>query len=344
MTKNLRLAVLLVVLAVASAAVWMLNSGQQDREEEPLFPELGIESLNAVNVMEILRHGSSPINVYLADDDTWRVAEHYDYPANTVKIRELLFSLQDAKKIEEKTSLPEYYAQLGVADLDAEEGSGKLMTLKTPDGEFGLIVGKASRQVNDGQYVRKDGEATSWLVDVRFDLPADTVKWLDTEMIHLEPDTVSTVMVTHSDDGESFTVARDDKGDPIIPNLAEGQVVYQKEKLNRVIMVTDHLYFKDVLPQDEVQLPEEHIRLYVQTNENAFVDIKAYETDDGKKYFIADTNSTPQKQNFAGWAFEVPDTVYSGANQRLDDFLTTAPEGTSGDAEDPAEEPPAQSE
>ena len=288
-----------------------------------LFPDLTIDSLNAVNAMEVTQRNSSPITVYLADDGSWRVAEHYDYLANPVKIRELLENLKDAKKIEEKTSLPEYYATLDVADPDAEEGSGKLMMLKAPDGEFGLIVGKPSRQISNGQYVRKYGESASWLINARFDLPADTIKWLDKEMIHIAPDTVSTITVTHSDD--SFTIIRDDKGEATIQNLAEGQVIYQKEKLNSVIMVTDHLYFKNVLPQSEVKLPEEHIRLYIRTNEGAFVDIKAYKTEDGGNYFIADTNSTPHKQNFSGWAFEVPGTVYAGVNQRLDDFLARVP-------------------
>ncbi len=340
--KNLRLAVLLMVLVAASVAVWMLNSKQPGSDESPLFPELTIDSLNTVNAIEIAQRNSSPINIYLADDSSWRVAEHYDYLANTVKIRELLLSLQDARKIEKKTSLPEYYPTLGVAPSDAEEGSGILMTFKTSDGEFGLIVGKISRQTKNGQYVRKPDEAESWLINARFYLPADTVQWLDKEMIHIEPDTVSTVTVTHSDDSESFKIIRDKKGELTIQNLAKEQVLRQKERLNRVIAVTDYLYFKDVLPLDQVELPEEHVRLNVRAKEGAFVDIKAYKTDDGKNYFIADTNSTPQQQNFRGWAFEVPNTAYDSANKRLSDFLATVPAEEESSMEKPSMEQEAE--
>lgn len=318
--SSLRLVVLLAILAVAVAAVWLSTPKKEDGASRLLFPELTIEYLNTVNQITIARHGSSPVSVHLAEDGVWRVAQHYDYLANTVSIRNLLLTLADAEIVEQKTSLPDYYAQLDVADLEAGEGSGKLLTLRTADEEFGLIVGKRSRQVSGGQYVRKPGEADSWLINKSFDLPTATGRWLDKEMIHLEPDSVSTVTLVPPDD-KPFTVIRDDNNELTIENLEEGKVLYQKERLRGIMSVTDYLYFKDVIPRDKIELPEEHIKLNIKASGGAIVDIKAYETADGKAYFVADSNSAPHRKNFAGWAFEVPHSVYENIDKRLDDFL-----------------------
>ena len=57
-----------------------------------------------------------------SDAGQWVIAEYKNYPVDTGKLRQLLLSLADARKLEEKTSKAEMYRQLGVEDRSAEAG------------------------------------------------------------------------------------------------------------------------------------------------------------------------------------------------------------------------------
>ena len=339
-----RLAVFLGALAAAGAAVWLVGLEREESGTELLFPELTLEELNAVNRVEIIEHGSSPVSVYLSDDGEWLVADHHDHPADTVKVRQLLSEIKDAEKIERKTSLPEHYATLGVADPRNDgasggqgdgqsDGKGVLLSLKTPDATRALIVGSPSRQMSEGRYVRKPDEAESWLVNVALQLPVAASEWLDVEILHLEPDQVSTIKLTPAEGGttETLTVVRDKNKRLTVADVPEGKALKDQYKLRQIAAVTDYLKFKNVFPResDELDLPDERVTASFETKDGLTVTIEAYKDGGGKVYLELDAagaggRAEDLKRRFSRWTYEVSSTIYKGLDRRPDDFLKDA--------------------
>ncbi len=328
--KPAHLTLAAAALAVIGVAVWLL-SPEQEETDAALFPELTLEVLNKVNHIEVTERSTSVISVYLADDGLWRVPEHHDYPADTVKVRQLLSDIKDAEKVERKTASPEHYAILGVADPVAEEG-GKLLRFRDADQTWGLIVGNPSRQVSRGQYVRKPDEAESWLVNVNLHLPDTPSEWLDTEVVHVEPNDVSTVTLSHSD-GEPFTVARGTDGQLAIRDLPQGRVLKDAFRLNRILSATDYLKFKQVFPRgnNEVQLPNRHITAQLATLDGLTLTVRAYKTEENDAYFTLDADGTSTqaqtlKLRLSKWLYQVSGSVYENLDKRLDNLLEDAAE------------------
>lgn len=326
-----RLIVFAAALAAAGAAVWLVGLEREAPGAEPLFPELTLDELNAVSRVEIVDRASSPVSVYLAGDGEWLVAERHDHPADVVKVRKLLSEIKDAERIERKTSLPEHYATLGVTD-PRSDGDGVLLALKGPDATHELIIGSQSRQISEGRYVRKPDEAESWLVNVALQLPASASEWLDVEILHLEPDRVSTIKLTPAEggDAEAFTVVRDKNKRLTLADVPEGKALKDQYKLRQIAAVVEHLKFKDVFPREsgEVELPDDHVAAAFETADGLTVTIEAYKSDGGKMYLrlaAAGAGAESLDRRLAGWTYEVSSTVHKDLDRRLNEFLKDAP-------------------
>ena len=332
--------VVATVFAVAGVAVWLVGS-QEEKEAQLLFPELTIETLNAVRQIEIVQRGNPPINMYLASDEVWRVAEHYDHPADTAMIREMLTALNSAEKIERKTSQPEYYAMLGVGDPTAEEvgeeeedendgrNESKLFTFKTPDETRRLIIGKSSDQVKNGHYVRKPEEAESWLISARLPLRTRASGWLDRQVVDIEPDSLSTITITPAGDSEPFTIARGGHGLFELVGLEKQSEMKNPFGFRGVASVTERLRFRGVFPREgetAVQLPDQHITAVFQTTDGLAVTIRAYKASEHTMYFQLEADGDNEqarelRQRLPKWTYEIASLIYNNLDKTRDSFL-----------------------
>ena len=66
----------------------------------------------------------------------------------------------------------------------------------------------------DGIYLRKPGDAQSWLARGTLDLPADTLGWLDRKVIDLPQEKIKEVVLIQPD-GSKLDLARDKPEDPL---------------------------------------------------------------------------------------------------------------------------------
>src|SRR5689334_19335209 len=116
--------------------------------------------------------------------DGWTVAERDHYPADATKVRQALVGLAELKLVEAKTSKPDLYQRLEVGDVK-EGAKSALVGIKDTKGEkMGeLIVGKRRPDRlgagTDGIYIRRPGEAQSWLAQGSLDLTGEAKDWLD---------------------------------------------------------------------------------------------------------------------------------------------------------------------
>jgi hypothetical protein len=194
-SRKLSILAIVAVIAVV-AGLWLAGrqTSPPSTESAALYPDLKSE-LGSITALRIVKAGGTPALEVKRGDSGWTVAERHDYPADEAKLRKLITSLAEAKVLEEKTSNPESYKALGVEDVSDAAAGGVQIELDGPKQPVKLIVGKAA-QGAQSQYVRRDGEPKSWLVNKSIDTSASADQWLRKEIIDVSADRVQSAEVT----------------------------------------------------------------------------------------------------------------------------------------------------
>jgi len=202
-----------VILAVAL----LLNPRASTNHDQPapLYPDLK-DQIDQVTAIRIFKAGDAPAVELTRQQTQWSVGERDGYAADTAKVRKLLLALTQAKTTEEKTSNPEQYATLGVADTKDAKATGVRVELagvaqSTNNKPVNLIVGKSGTGSNS-RYVRRAGEPQSWLINQSLDAPANPQDWLRTSVIDVGADRIQSATVTVGS-AKSYEAAKKTRAD-----------------------------------------------------------------------------------------------------------------------------------
>src|ERR1700720_2044256 len=187
-------AIAIVVLATGDRGVSRAAPGQL------AFPALAAK-LGDVASVTVSREGTTM--TLIRDGDSWLVAEKGNYPANAAKISQIVRAMADLTLVEPKTQNPDLYPRLEVED----PGNGKsaLVAVKDKSGADLAqgIVGKRRYDRlgagNDGVYLRKPGEAQSWLPGGTLDPSGDPSSWLERQIIDISEKKIAKVALTQPD-------------------------------------------------------------------------------------------------------------------------------------------------
>ena len=112
------------------------------------------------------------------DKDAWTLADRGGYPAKAEAVRALLVKLAEAELVESKTRNKDRYALLELEDPAAKDAKSRLLRLLDDKGGViaEAIVGKkrfdAFGGSKSGTYVRKPGDAQTWLTNADLDVSA----------------------------------------------------------------------------------------------------------------------------------------------------------------------------
>lgn len=163
-------------------------------------------------------------------DSKWGLAESNGYPVDLEAVRKLLFALADMETVEAKTQSKELYSQLGVQDFDAEGSKSALVTVQDASGKelARLVAGKNYESKNYGakaqSYVRKGGEAQSWLVKGQLELKEKGADWLEKRILEVKRERLASVEVKHPD-GQTVRVhkAAPELTDFTLDGIVEGK-------------------------------------------------------------------------------------------------------------------------
>jgi len=201
-----RFIVLLVAALVAISAALYLSTQRnlaRDVHGTPLLPSLASE-LNSVTSLSVLKGGATPVVTVHRQGEQWTVAERAEYPADVAKLRKLLLALGDAKLSEEKTSDPANYSIIGVEDPTKAGASGAQIELVAKDGKHDVIVGKP---VEQGNFVRRAGEKTSYVAEPGISIEAEPRFWIDTRLLDIPADQIQSIQLK-PETGPGYTLRR----------------------------------------------------------------------------------------------------------------------------------------
>lgn len=230
-------AAITLVIAVAAIAVQSGRVGPTVRQGGgPLFADLAARINDARSITITAKGKSFSI---AREDGVWSVTERGGYPARLETVKKALIGLAGAKSVEAKTSNPASYSRLDVMDPADEKAASVQITVKDGAGSAlaALIVGK-KRFAKGGlgaamTYVRKAGEAQSWLAEGELEFADAPVGWIDKTLVDISGDRVDRVSFIQPD-GQRVVIERDQDGEKKlkIKELPSGAVPKSDSELN----------------------------------------------------------------------------------------------------------------
>lgn len=337
--KSLVTLAILATLA-ALAAVWMGRTPGPAPGEEigaALYPELAA-GLNDIDRIELTFGASSEQVTLERAEASWRVAQKSGYRADAGKIRQLLLRLSEAEILELKTANPEFYGRLGVASVTEEDADGARVDLVGMAAPVSVIVGRRETRAGAGTYVRRDGEARSYLIDAELDPGNDATDWLDTDIIDVDASMVREVTIVHPD-GEMLRLLGID-GRLTLAELPEGRELSGPTATDPIGRALSSLSFEDVLPEAEFDGGEPAAVATYGLSDGRVVEVRAWRTDTDR-YLALDVTLAPAPEPAAAAQPADADTAADAATQAAsdsspDEDATADTETTAGTAAEPS--------
>ena len=271
----------IVIAIVVNHANRPQSEAGGEKETAYLVPALK-DHVNDVDKVVITGAESKPVATLTRGANGWSIAEKNGFAADTGKLREFLLKLADAKLVEQKTSSKEKYAALGVedvADKDAKSVEIELGGLQKP---VKVIVGNANQ--HGGTFVRRAGEAESWLASGSFSVDKKTDSWLRKDLTDIAATRIASIDITRPD-GKTVRLAKAAEGDANfkLADVPKGREAGSDYAINGPASTLGGLRFDDALPAKDAPPAEKPLKARFATFDGLIVDVTAWDKD-GKDY------------------------------------------------------------
>lgn len=252
---------LTLVSVVAAGVAVATRSGQSTTQASGalMFPEFVNRANEARSIT--ITSSSGTVTLKLPDDIGWVLAERADYPVPVEKVRRLIAGVASLRLLESKTDSPERYSRLEVEDPSAKDAKSRLVSIKDGRGAVlaEVVIGKGNYTLGQnspgGIYVRKQGEARSWLAEGSVEAPAVPNDWLERQIADVPNGAVKRLV--YRDGGAVIaTISRDsqDQEAPALAPVPAGRSA-DAAKVRRMASALSSLLFEDVRRADAVPFP-----------------------------------------------------------------------------------------
>ncbi len=331
---SLLLAALAALAVLAGIALYGERPGSRD---SPLLQPGLKAQLNDIGRIVITGKGNATIATLEKGAGIWTVAERNNYSADVARIRKNLLALADARIVEEKTSNPEFYDRLGVQDPASDTASGVQLALTGGKTPVTVIVGQSPPGTPDFTYVRRAGEAKSWLVAAQFDLAKTSGEWLDRLVTDIPAARIQSVTITHPG-GEALRISHtgEQKTDGLtefqVEDLPPGRQLSYAGVANGVAAGLAELQLEDVTTREVLgDNPGKPVVARFVTTDGLVVEASAWRLPDGTRLtFIASGKGDAEKEATAlnarlgGWVYTLPAYKTDQLTRRLGELLAPA--------------------
>lgn len=227
-------------------------------------------------VRQIQLSGSEVTTTLRFDGKIWRIAERSNYPANPAYVQGLLSGLKGARRIEPKTSNPDYFDRLGLIEngLDvtvSNESGENLATLKAGDQFFSPAGGGITTFVLD------QAASRAWTVSGLPQLSSFPAYWLAPEVVGISPLRVKSFEISFGD-GQVWSAARSDLDGTNFVITPAGPVGVNPIKLQGVAFALNEVLLEDVTDMDALT-PFLVASATYQTFDGLIITLEFYEND-----------------------------------------------------------------
>ncbi|HEX7012887.1 MAG TPA: DUF4340 domain-containing protein [Steroidobacteraceae bacterium] len=286
MTSRRLLTLSIAAILAIVIGLWLATrqAGSGGGEPEALYPKLK-EQLDSLTAVRIYKAGDALAVQLQKQNDDWTVSERSNYPADESKLSKLVLAIAEAKPYEQKTSKPEQYPSLGVEDTSKADASGIRIELVGPAEPVNLIVGR-SGPGTDSHYVRRAGEAQSWLIDEHIDTSSTPEAWLRKNIIDVSADRIHSATVTH-EGAKPYTAIKTSRADANfkVEKLPKGKKLKYDSVANTFATALSAFTLSDVRPASEFESIEPTDTATFKTFDGLVVSLKGWTRDD--KHYVA---------------------------------------------------------
>jgi hypothetical protein len=245
----LLLAVATVALGGAAILLESNRSASTSAEAQTaLFPELKSQVGSVARIVIESSDETWTLN-HDQESNQWSLLERSGYAVSPERVATLLGSLARSKRLQQKTSNPERYGDLGLDDVGAEGSNSSQVSLHLADGTTlaSLIIGRSRTQGTEAHYVRLSGEVASWTASGNLHLGTDLMDWVETMVVQVPAVRLTQVDVLHPD-GDTIRMQRAQKEDSnlTIMNLPQGNEASSEWVTSRFTSAMTGMNFEDV--------------------------------------------------------------------------------------------------
>jgi len=250
------LSILVVLGVIAVAGGWYFGTATKPAQQiavqsgQLMFPDLASKLRDAAKI-EIESQGRTLVIDRASGQ--WGLPDRGGYPVQDTKLRGMLTALTELRLVEPRTSDPEQYIRLGVADPGARESKSNLLRVLDTGGKpiISVVVGhrrvRTQAKVPEQVYVRLPGQAQAWLAEGALQVDSDPQLWLDRDIMNIDHNRIASVIVARGDANLAF--ARND-GKFILTSPADHPKL-EEYRLEDVARGLEHLTFQDVRPASD---------------------------------------------------------------------------------------------
>ena len=328
-----------LILAAVGAAVlaggWWLGPGAAPGSRVTVaagtlvFPDLAAKLQGAAEVTVTTKGATTRIAKVA---DKWGLTDRGGYRVQQDKLRELLTGLTELRITEPRTADPAQYDKLGIGDPNSATSTASLLRVLDAAGEpiAELITGhrrvRTAGNLPESLYIRRPGEAQSWLAEGRLPVDADPQLWMERDIANIPAAQVEKMSSVRGDVTLAF--ARE-AGKVILVSPVEHPKLddYRSEDVFRAF---EALTLSDVEPASKPREGQIGVATYTLAD-GTLVTATLFRAD---KDLWAEFSATGDKAaalqaNFAGWRFQI------GAWKEKS-FLPTVDELKASDPDKPA--------
>jgi hypothetical protein len=284
---------LVIVALVALVAAVLIQRSHAPRSEvaaqaQRLVPALR-DHVNDVDRLVLTGAENKTIATLERGKDGWTVAERHGFPADVGKLRDFLLKVADATLVEEKTANPERYAELGVEDVSAKDAKGVQVEIGGLVEPVKLIVGNPNAR-GGGMFVRRDGEARSWLASGSFAPDKTITGWLRRDIADIGGNRIDDVTITHPD-GRIVHLYKKDAGDSAftLADVPKGREAAAEYTLGGPASLLSALRLDDVAPADDAKSADDALKVRLVRADGLVADVVAWKK--GDKHYAQFTAS-----------------------------------------------------
>jgi hypothetical protein len=187
------------------------------------------------------------------DKESWTLADRGGYPAKPEAVRALLVKLAGAELVEGKTRNKDRYALLELEDAGGKDTKSRLLRLLDDKGGViaEAIVGKkrfdAFGGSKSGTYMRKPGDAQTWLSNADLDVSVNVRDWVQPVVLDLPAPKTSAVTIEMPGE-EPLKITRDaaDATKYVLVGLPEGKKLKEGAGIDAIVRAAGNIDLEDV--------------------------------------------------------------------------------------------------
>ena len=281
----------------------------------------------------------------------WMVKENDDYPARTVKVRQVILALADLKLVEPKTRNKDKFAKLELQDPEVKGASSKRVKLFDGAGKpmADVILGRRRQTLPGttmgGVYLRRPGDDQTWLAAGGPEVADERRDWLERKIVDVDGGRVRKVIIRHPD-GETLTISKPnpEAKDFVLDNIPEGKKLISQPGVNYVGDGLRDLLLDDVKKSSDSFDAQATVTADIVTFDGLAVQVLVSKRD-GKHWIRLDASAAdPQGKNkdgkpiadeakeiiarASGWTYQISDYAASNLNKRFHNLVEDKKSGS----------------